>query len=215
MIYLGVFIILSPAFDSRFYEASTPITLRAEIANAVGSFFAIINVFSRKFTVLLDGEAVSPLYIVNRMLGEFAAAAVIFSQAVDSLQQGCYQFKDAIEQIFTEYHPEVTAYYSYCVKQCHKDFLWTGPRVEILPSSSSLLAVLSESAFGTLFDLPEHSIYNPETIASSAESPTATPSTIAASTSPTAQSSGVEGKRKRPARRNSSSENAIAKRVRQ
>jgi hypothetical protein len=228
VIYLGVFIILSPAFDWRFYQTSPPTNLRHEIGNAIGHFYKVIHVFSGKFTVLLDGEVIVPMYIVNRMLGEFAAAAVIFSQSIANTynqqdESRLFSVQDAIECILKDYHPEVMAYYSHCVEQRHESFIWTGPQVDILRSSSSLLAVLSESTSGTWFDLPRHSIYQPETTFSNAQpSPEITPSASAPSTttapatahfaSPAVQSSGVERKGKRRA---SNGEGVISKRVRQ
>jgi hypothetical protein len=161
-----VFIILSPAFDSRFYQTTPPSNLRREIGNAIGHFSKIIHAFSQKFTILVDGEVIVPWYIVNRMLGEFAAAAVFLSQSIadgDNLtdESRLFSVQEAIECILKDHRPEIMAYYSHCIEQRHQSFLWTGPQVDILPSSSSLLAVLSESTSGTLLDLPGHSIYKP------------------------------------------------------
>jgi hypothetical protein len=211
VIYLGVFIIVSPAFDSRFYDRSPPFTLRGEISNAIGAFHTVINFFSQNFTLLLDGEVISASYVVNRVLGEFSAAAVTLSQAIDLEGNGLgrYQFQDAVELIFQEFYPEVKPYYLYCIQRSHGDFLWTGPDVEILRSSSSLLAVLSELTSGTLFDFPRHSIYKPDAIA---HSKPPTPEPLASQ--PSTSSLAVEN-RKRRVRGNSDGGDAIVKRVRQ
>jgi hypothetical protein len=234
VIYLGIFIILSPAFDGRFYQTAGPSTAPMnELANAVKYFHSIINIVSNRFTILLDGEVIAPSYIVNRMLGEFAAAAVVLAQSIDYTHFGVvetgprYEFKEDNECILHECYPEVSVYYSHCMKQGHKYFLWTGPEIEILPNSPSLLAVLSDTTYGTLFDLPGHSIYKPATIPSAVAPPTsATTAPLASEPStstPLAETlvteslqseSGVEGKRKRRARGNSNGGGAI-KRVKQ
>lgn len=82
ILYLGIFVILSPAFDSRFYlSIKPPTTLIDEIAYAVRHFHSLLHVFSLRFLIILDGEAVSHFYVVDRMLAEFAAAAVVFAKA--------------------------------------------------------------------------------------------------------------------------------------
>ena len=83
IIYLGIFVILSPAFDARFYlTTKPPATLIDEVAYAVRRFHSLLHVFSIRFLVLLDGETVLHSYVVDRMLAEFAAAAVVFAKDI-------------------------------------------------------------------------------------------------------------------------------------
>src|ERR1700678_2915321 len=86
IILLGIFIILSPAFDRRFYQNPSPALVK-EAENAVSHFHSILHIFSQRFIILLDGEPVSHSYIVHQMLAEFAAAAVVFSQAIHLAQE--------------------------------------------------------------------------------------------------------------------------------
>lgn len=83
VLYLGVFIILSAAFDPRIYEATKPPhTLIEERAYAERHFHSLLQIFSQRFVVVLEGVPIAHSYIVDRMLGEFAAAVVVFSKAL-------------------------------------------------------------------------------------------------------------------------------------
>jgi hypothetical protein len=168
IIYLGIFVILSTAFDARFYlTTKPPTTLIDEVAYAIRHFHSLLHVFSLRFLVLLDGETVAHSYVVDRMLAEFAAAAVVFSkdiQKVNNDDEGGDEttfstFTKHIEGILQESFSKVVPYYSLCVDRCHKDFVWTGPWIQILPRSQEVMSVLSLTTRGELLDLPAHAIY--------------------------------------------------------
>ena len=83
VLYLGIFVILSSAFDSRFYASSKPPpVILDEIKCATSHFRALFHFFSSRFIILLEDELFAPSYVFDRMLGEFAAAAVVFSKGV-------------------------------------------------------------------------------------------------------------------------------------
>jgi hypothetical protein len=166
IIYLGIFVILSPAFDPRFYlETKPPPALMEEIANAIRHFHSLLQVFSLRFFVILDGEAVSHSYVVDRMLAEFAAAAVVFSR--DALDDGdevddwisFSMFKEYIEGILRASHSNICHYYTRCVDRHHKHFVWTGPHLQILPRSEEFISIISLTTRGELLDLPGNEIY--------------------------------------------------------
>ena len=163
--------ILSPAFDGRFYDDKPPTNLIDEAACAVDHFHAILHVFSERFFILLDGNPVAHSYVFNRMLGEFTAAIVGFANAYhkvhpEGLNDGSgeyavtYQvFRGRVEGILLESHPNVFPYYSRCVDQNHKHFVWTGGKVEIFPRSKSGDFIILQS-IGEQPDLPSHGIYS-------------------------------------------------------
>ena len=110
----------------------------------------------------------SHFYIVDRMLAEFAAAAVVFAKATyEDNRQGrgeewivfSSKFVENIEGILQASHPNVFPYYLRCLDRCHKDFVWTGPQVEILPRSQEFISVISLLTAGELLDFPGHEIY--------------------------------------------------------
>lgn len=81
IIYLGIFITLSHAFDPMFYGDTTPPQgLVDEIASAQSHFGSLIHFFSNHFIVILAGVTVHSSYIVNHMLAEFAAAVIVLSK---------------------------------------------------------------------------------------------------------------------------------------
>lgn len=165
IIFLGIFVILSPAFDGRFYDKPPP-TLLKESANAASHFRSLLDIFSQRFIVLLDGEPVDHSYIVHRMLAEFAAAAVVFSKAIHLARDGegnngitFFRFTREVEGILEASYPTVFPYYSSCFNNGHKDFIWTGPAVDILHRTNSLNSLISPTSNGELLDLPSHKIY--------------------------------------------------------
>jgi hypothetical protein len=168
IIYLGIFAILSPAFDSRFY-GKTPPSLLEEVANAVRHFHSLLHVFSQRFFVLLEGELISHSYIVNRMLGEFAAAAVVFAKGAheflgkdgDGIEHGVSTsaFVELVEGILQESRPKVFPYYSRCLDRGHKHFIWTGPELQIFPRSEDFNSIIPLVAACELLDHPRHQIY--------------------------------------------------------
>jgi hypothetical protein len=171
VLYLGIFVILSSAFDGRFYDDQKPsIHLVKENACAVDHFYTLLKYFSEQFIVVLGGQPVSHLYVVDRMLGEFAAASVLLAKGIEELdakevsdEVDCRIVNSAcpgyVEAILQKSHPEVLPYYSRCLAHGHKDFLWTGPNVEIIPRSDSFKLLVPLARKGEVRDLPSHQIY--------------------------------------------------------
>jgi hypothetical protein len=171
IIYLGIFAILSPAFDVRFYLGpKTPTNLIEEVAHAVLQFHSLLHIFSLRFIVLLEGELVTHSYVVDRMLGEFAAAAVGFAKAMDGFygkdddkgQFGITSsvFVGLLEGILRGSHPNIFSYYSRCLDRNHKHFLWTGPKLQVLPRSEVINLLVPLATTSELLDLPGHQIYD-------------------------------------------------------
>lgn len=170
-LYLGVFIILSTAYDDRFYNGRKPPPhVSKEADNARGHFRSALLRFSRRFVIILEGEAVGFWYVVDRMLGEFAAASVVLAKVIyeseghesddevdDRIPRSA--LAQRIEDILQALHPEVLPYYSRCLNRCHKDFIWTGPNLQILPRSETVDLLVSQLAEGELLDLPSYQIY--------------------------------------------------------
>jgi hypothetical protein len=167
MLYLGIFVILSPAFDPRFYDEDTvPPALVAELVHAVENFLSLLNIFSAQFVILLDGDPIAHSYVFERLLAEFAAACVVFGEAIgDSYDEEEWRhslkdnFKPIIEDIVREEYPDVFPYYARCLDRRHKDFFWTGPKVEIFPRSDSITSIIPSTSRGEVWDSPTHSIY--------------------------------------------------------
>lgn len=171
VLYLGVFVILSSAFDGRVYRGSEP-PLRhlKEIAHAVFHFQSLLHIFSRQFIIVLEGEAVAHSYVVDRMLAEFAAASAALAIAVrppdviahsddDDVGVSSSEFRNQIEDILLKSHTDIIPYFSRCLGRGHKDFMWTGPKVQILPRSDDFASLISHATMGEMLDLPSHSIY--------------------------------------------------------
>lgn len=168
ILYLGIFVILSPAFDSRFYlDSKPPTTLVEEVAHAVRHFHSLLLVFSLRFFIILDGVAVSHSYIVDRMLAEFAAAAVVLAKATqngmddDEIGDRISSSKIVknIEGILQGSYQNVTHYYSQCLERSHKHFVWTGPQIQIFPRSEEFVSIITLTTQGELLDLPGWEIY--------------------------------------------------------
>jgi hypothetical protein len=170
IVYLGVFVILSPAFDHRFYSKPPP-SLLAEAAYAVRSFETLMHIFSLRFVIFLQGTAVAPAYVVNRMLAEFAAAAVVFARRLDRpLGEGndsgrvkilFPQFLRQIEGILEDSIPDVMPFFS-SRAEAHKDFVWTGPELLILPRRKDVIDLIECTGTGELLDWPGCPIYQQE-----------------------------------------------------
>ena len=169
VLYLGIFVILSSAFDSRFYASSKPPpVILDEIKCATSHFRALFHFFSSRFIILLEDELFAPSYVFDRMLGEFAAAAVVFSKGVqkargDSDIDGgvsIEKFPDHIERILQDSHPNVFSYYSRCLDRGHKHFLWTGPKMEILARTDEVEIVVPLLNMGESKDHPAQPIYS-------------------------------------------------------
>jgi hypothetical protein len=172
-LYLGIFILLSPAFDRRFYDTKNPpANLVAEVAHAIQHFYNLFHIFSSRFVIDLEGEVVILSYVVDRMLAEFAAAAVNFSRAIQESydDEGNSEeededgvptslFKASIQQILKESHSQIFPYYSSCLVSCHKHFIWTGPKLRIHSLSEDISSILPLITPGETSDLLSHPIY--------------------------------------------------------
>ena len=161
---LGIFIILSPAFDNRFYSKPAS-TLSKEASNAVAHFYSLLNTFSLRFIVLLDGESIAHSYIFHRLLAEFAAASVVFSKGLHVARGGegdgitFFNFMRQVEGILEAAYPSIFDYYSQCYNRGHKSFIWSGPAIDILHRTEALDSLLSSTSGGELLELPYHPIY--------------------------------------------------------
>lgn len=168
ILYLGIFIILSPALDGRFYMTTKPpTTLVDEVANAVWHFHFLLHIFNQRFIIVLAGEPIAHSYVVDRMLAEFAAAVVVFAKALSRLlvdgDDGITSpaVAEHIELILQDSYPTVYPYFSQCLDRGHKNFIWTGPSLQIVPRTASFDAVMPLLTLGELLDLPTHKIYVP------------------------------------------------------
>lgn len=164
VLYLGVFVILSPAFDRRFYNGINTSKLVEEVANAKGHFHSILRKFSGRFILFLEGEAVAYTYVLDRMVAEFAAASVNFSRGIDVTGQGednisHSMFEGRIEDILQNSRPESFPYYSRCLLDCHKYFVWTGPQIKILARLEDNASAIPHACLGEALDLPHQQIY--------------------------------------------------------
>jgi hypothetical protein len=169
LLYLGIFIILSSAFDTHFYHGEKPSAgLVGEMACAVAHFRSLIHEFSLKFIILLDGEPVKCRYVVDRLLTEFAAATVVLAKAVEheaGSKEGditASELSAKLESILEASYPRVLSYYSRCLELSHSDFIWTGPGLQIVPreTAESLLQV---TTMGEMLELPTRPIYPADT----------------------------------------------------
>ena len=191
MIYLAVFIILSPAFDLQFTQSPKPHALVKEVAYALQHFYSLLYLFSERSIIFLAGGVVVASYVLDQMLGEFSGASVVFAQAVfksqhkvdenngrdddngndgnddngDDHGDGPSNFAGQIEVALGQSHPQVIPYYSHCLELSHKDFLWSGPKIQILPHTEVFTAIILLTTAGELLDLPGHEIYDPATLA--------------------------------------------------
>lgn len=168
ILYLGVFIILSAALDGRFYAtAKPPPTLVEELAYAERHFNFLLHIFSQRFVIVLEGEPIAHSYVVDRMLGEFAAAVVVFAKAISGPQDDgevgitSSWVAERIEAILQGSYPNVFPYFLQCLDSGHKHFIWTGPNLQIISRSESLDAIMPLLTMGELLDLPSHEIYVP------------------------------------------------------
>jgi hypothetical protein len=168
-LYLGIFAILSPAFDFRFYDALKPAPcLASEISHAVAHFRSILHKFSQRFIVFLEGEPLVHSYVADRMLAEFAAATVVFAKKINEFykrengdEQGVTAelLQNRVEGVLQASHEKIFDYYSRCVSRGHKHFVWTGPKLQISRRSADLDSVITLTSKGEMLDLPSHSIY--------------------------------------------------------
>lgn len=169
IVYLGIFVILSPAFDRRFYSKPLP-NLVDEVSYAIRRFHCLMHVFSLRFMIMLQGKAVAASYVVDRMLAEFAAAAVVFARdvgrpfgegnetAVVSITYP--RFFQKVQGIVAECCPDVMTYFSARVEANHKNFFWTGPTLLIVPRTEEVVSlVMHLTGTGELLDFSGHPVY--------------------------------------------------------
>ena len=172
ILYLGIFVTLSPAFDGRFYlDSNPPTAISEEIAYAVGHFHSLLLTFSLRFIILLDGEPVEHTYVVDRMMAEFSAASVGFALVAfeqQSINAGNFKgpdditgpaFAARVEELLKESFPNAFDYYSRCLHRRHKDFLWSGPTVQILPRSEEIESIIRLATEGETLDSRTQPIY--------------------------------------------------------
>ena len=112
---------------------------------------------------------VSHSYVVDQMMGKFAAASVVPARGVEE-EVGIKGLeaknratntavRESIEVILLQSHPEIIPYYSRSLDCGHKDFLWTGPNLLILPRSDDFTSIFSLTTKGEIIDLPSYQIY--------------------------------------------------------
>lgn len=180
VLQLGVFLILAPSFDRRFYQKKTLPTLIQEIDFAVQCFHSILQIFALRFIIVLDGVPVAVSYVVHRMLAEFAAAAMVLAKgAYDSRLDGedgkedeeendmeededkwtFAMFSGSIERIIQESYSRTFPYYKRCLESSHNHFIWTGPNLQIVGRSDAFSLVIPLATAGELLDHPEQCIY--------------------------------------------------------
>jgi len=128
---------------------------------ALRHFISILHTVVERSYILLDGVGVALKYVLDRMVAEFAAAAVFLGKNLPENQVGgdidCSVFTQRIEEILQEFHPEVFGYYSRCLDHGHKHFVWTGPKLKILPRLEEMAYVVPITE---MLDLPTCSIYD-------------------------------------------------------
>ena len=112
---------------------------------------------------------VSHSYVVDQMMGKFAAALVVLARGIEEEvrieeleaknRATSAAVRESIEVILLQSHPEVIPYYSYSLDRGHKDFLWTGPNLLILPHSDDFTSIFSLTTKSKIIDLPSYQIY--------------------------------------------------------
>jgi hypothetical protein len=167
IVYLGIFVTLSPAFDRRFYTKPSP-SLVDEQAYAASLFQSLLHLFAVRFVIFLKGTPVAVSYVVDRILAEFAAAAVVFGRGVgrrlgEGNEIGGFtisfpRFLKKIEGIVEASSPDIAAFFS-ARAVAHKHFLWSGPSLEIVPRTEELLVTIHLTGTGEQLDWPGCPIY--------------------------------------------------------
>lgn len=142
-----------------------------EVNHAVGCFYSLLHIFSLRYVILLQGEPVQHTYIVDRLLAEFAAAAVNFAKSIaysnseaidnDRVATGLSSsvFEDGIETILRASHPQLFSYYASCLDSGKKEFLKPGLKIRIVPRSEAILSILPMTTMGEVLELPSGKIY--------------------------------------------------------
>lgn len=192
----------SPAFDRRFYRSvKTPAGLAQEVSYALAHFHKLLQFFSSRYIVVLHGEPVVHSYVVDRMLAEFAAAVVVFSKDIaeargedgsDKDGDGFSPSKlaDNMVIILKGSHPDALPYYFRCLDLHHKDFLWTGPPMQIVPRTLEFISIVGLATGGEMLEYPGEKIYNIDSVVAPSSTSAALPSTPAATPSTPKQQGG-------------------------
>ena len=69
------------------------------------------------------------------------------------------RFLAKITGILEDCSPALVAFFLSCVEAQHKNFLWTGPKIQILPRTTDLTSIIQLTGKGELLDLTESLIY--------------------------------------------------------
>jgi hypothetical protein len=100
------------------------------------------------------------------MLDEFAATLMALANAIsDGLDDGggnaCHYSLVGIRifVIINLSYLSIIPYYHECWDRVHKDFIWTGPDLQVVPCSQSLHAIIQLLTMGELLELPGEPIY--------------------------------------------------------
>ena len=97
VVYLGIFITLSHAFNPLFYDLT--VTLQAlddEITSAESHFPSVIHYFSNNYLAVLDLVTIDCWYVIKQMLAEFVATAMVFSEAIAKFWGGDMDMKQQL-----------------------------------------------------------------------------------------------------------------------
>jgi hypothetical protein len=128
---------LGVLFQRGFYEAKDldPMVLE-ECASARWRYRQFQTSFTRKYTIIIDGEHITPHTVFHHSLLEFMAAITCHElwmgkqvSAVPNLTS------KTLVQVFTEFialeYPELLMALQQLIGQHHSFFYWTGPRFEV------------------------------------------------------------------------------------
>ena len=167
VLYLGVFISVSPILDTRFYDLSKRSTaLVSEVEHTLCHFHSLLHHFSEWFMIVVEGETIAYSYIVDRMGAEFAAAVAVLARSLsgpneDEIAHGIPSSAIVVclRGIVQACYPMVYPYFVDCPEWGHKHFLWTGPEITIIRRSDASKSIAPLMTIGELVELPGHKIY--------------------------------------------------------
>jgi hypothetical protein len=168
VLYLGVFITVSPVLDTRFYALMSKgrAALVSEVEHALAHFHSLLHDFSERFMIVVEGETIAYSYVLDRMVAEFAAAVAVLARSLvvpydhelaDGIPPSAIVVR--LRGIVQGSYPTVYPYFVECLERGHKDFLWTGPQIQIIQRSEASASIAPLMTVGELLDLPGHTIY--------------------------------------------------------
>ena len=113
-------------------------------------------------------------YIVDRMLAEFAAAAVVYARSIQGFLCEDYDeetnmdgtgidinmLEDQIGKILQNFCPDVISYFQRRRDASYPYFQWSGPDPIIFPRSKDIVAIIQLTTPGELLDFPHCPIYS-------------------------------------------------------